>query len=136
MINIIGKSLHINWDDLKCKDGSPYPIEFIKDGRVIELVVMFERIRHYFGSKPININSAFRTISYNKSVGGATNSQHIHGKALDLQPPSGVSVKSFYLELFNNASWLGIRGLGKYKTFCHVDIRDTNKLITWDLFNK
>lgn len=132
---IIGKSLHINWNDLRCKDGTPYPIEFIKDGRVIELVVMFERIRQHFGSKPIIINSAYRTPAYNKKVGGAPGSQHLLGKALDIQPPKGVRVKDFYLELFNNADWMGIKGLGRYATFCHVDIRDTGKIVTWDLSN-
>lgn len=130
---IIGKSLHINWTELACKDGTPYPAKFVSDGRVIELIVMFERIRQHFGSKPLVINSAYRTKAYNKSIGGAPDSQHLHGKALDLQPPKRVSVTTFYEELKQNASWMGIRGLGKYKTFCHVDIRDTNELVIWDL---
>jgi len=141
MIPIIGKSLHINWDELACKDGAnhtvgtPYPIGFINDGRVIELVVMFERIRQHFGSRPITINSAYRTKAYNKKIGGAPNSQHLHGKALDLQPPSGMDVTAFFNELKLNSHWMGFRGLGKYKTFVHCDIRDSKELIIWDLSN-
>lgn len=127
----IGKSLHINWEDLNCKDGTPYPSAFVRDGRIIELVVMFERIRQHFGSKPIIITSAYRTKRYNKSVGGSPKSQHLEGKALDIKPPSGVSIITFFEELKSNTKWMGIRGLGKYKTFCHVDIRDTNELVTW-----
>ena len=136
MSNLIGKSLHITWEELACKDGTPYPSKYVADGRVIELIVMFERIRKHFGDYSIIINSAYRTIAYNKKVGGTLASQHLFGKALDLQPPKDISVRTFYLELFQNANWMGIRGLGRYKTFCHVDIRDTTELITWDLSNK
>lgn len=130
-MSIIGKSLHVNWNELACKDGTPYPSVFVADGRIIELVVMFERIRQHFGSRSITINSAYRTAAYNKKVGGSFNSQHILGKALDLQPPNGLLVSQFYEELRTNAEWMGIRGLGKYSTFVHVDIRDSIELITW-----
>lgn len=135
MINV-GKSLHISWKELACKDGSPYPSNFVCDGRLIELVVMFERIRKHFGDRPIIINSAYRTVAYNKKVGGSPKSQHIEGKALDIQPPKGSDINSFYSELESNAKWMGIRGLGKYKTFVHVDIRESNELVKWDKSNE
>lgn len=131
----IGKSLHVSWQELACKDGTSYPAKYVADGRVIELIVMFERIRQHFGSKSLTINSAFRTIPYNQSVGGSPNSQHLIGKALDITPPRGLSIITFHDELFNNASWIGIRGLGKYKTFVHCDIRDSLTLVTWDMSN-
>lgn len=132
MPTLIGKSLHVTWEELACKDAAKtaYPIRFITDGRVIELIVMFERIRAIW-NRPITINSAFRTIKYNKSVGGSPNSQHLVGKALDLQPPDGVSVIEFYNTVKLNADELGVRGLGKYPTFIHCDIRDSIELITW-----
>lgn len=131
----IGKSLSISWSELACKDDvkTPYPASFICDGRVIELIVMFERIRLYFGGKPIIINSAYRTVSHNKKVGGSPKSMHLEGRALDIQPPEGTTVTAFYNELRHNADWIGIRGLGKYKTFVHVDIRNVKELVTWDL---
>jgi uncharacterized protein YcbK (DUF882 family) len=129
----IGKSLTVSWKELGCREGTPYPVSFIRDGRVIELVVMFEKIRQHFGSKPIIINSAYRTKAYNKSVGGSPNSQHMFGRALDIQPPKGVNINTFHAELLLNAKWMGIRGLGKYKTFCHVDLRDVKELVTWDM---
>lgn len=127
---IIGKSLHITWDELACKDGTLYPSLFVLDGRMTELVVMFERIRAIWDS-PIIINSAYRTESYNKFVGGAVNSQHLLGKALDLQPPADITVVDFYNTLKSQYKKLGIKGLGRYKTFCHVDIRDSIELVTW-----
>jgi len=130
---LIGPSLHITWEELACKDGTSYPSKYVCDGRLIELITVFERIRQHFGGRPIRINSAFRTLSYNKEVEGSPNSQHLMGRALDLQPPSKLTVDQFYFELKRNADWMGITGLGKYKTFCHIDIRKSDKLITWDL---
>lgn len=126
----IGKSLHVNWSELSCKDGTPYPIEFITNGRVIELIVMFERIRAIW-NKEIKINSAYRTVSYNKRIGGASKSQHLLGKALDLQPPNGITVEIFHATIKHFADQFGIKGLGLYKTFVHCDIRDSKELIEW-----
>ncbi len=126
----VGKSLNIHWEELACKDGTPYPVNFITDGRVIELVVMFERIRDIW-DLPIGILSAYRTEKHNKSVGGAKNSMHLEGKALDLKPPKGVSIGSFYSVIRAKADVFGVRGLGRYNTFVHVDIRPTDRLVTW-----
>lgn len=126
---LIGKSLHITWEELACKDEfhTPYPFH---DGREIELVVMFERIRAIW-NKPLIINSAYRTEVYNVSVGGSPHSQHKLGKALDLQPPEGITIERFHKTLKEMHQVFGIRGLGKYATFCHCDIRDGDKLIEW-----
>lgn len=127
---LIGKSLHLHWEELSCHDGTPYPFIFIQDGRIIELVVMFERIRDIW-ELPIEILSAYRTEKHNKAVGGAKNSMHLEGKALDLRPPKGVSVGSFYSVIRAKADDLGVRGLGRYSTFVHVDIRPSKTLIIW-----
>ena len=132
MINSIGKSLHITWDELACKDKihTPYPIEFIKDGRVIELVVMFERIRALY-NKPLVIHSAYRTLAHNTSIGGSLNSPHIQGKALDIEPPIGIDVDTFHSDVKLRYKDFGIRGLGKYNSFIHCDIRDSDTLVEW-----
>ena len=127
---LIGKSLHLHWEELACKDGTPYPSKFITDGRVIELVVMFERIRDIW-QLPLTILSAYRTVSHNKKVSGAKNSMHLQGKALDLMPPGGVSITEFYKILYAQTKELGIRGIGKYSTFVHVDTRESKELVTW-----
>jgi uncharacterized protein YcbK (DUF882 family) len=71
-----------------------------------------------FLRKPIKINSGWRSPEYNRSVGGAGNSQHLYGKAADIVVV-GMSPIDVYNFLHN---WTG--GLGKYTTFTHVDIRD------------
>jgi len=116
---------------LACKDGTPYPDEFKLDGRVFQLAAVFEDIRRVCGNKPIRINSAYRSPAHNKKIGGARNSQHLHGRALDLVPPKGMSVDKFYEIIRLNADDFGIRGLGKYKTFVHIDIRPADKLVVW-----
>lgn len=130
---LIGKSLHLTWEELSCNDEyrTPYPLEFIKDGRLIELIVMFERIRFVI-NEPLIINSAYRTIKYNKSVGGSPKSQHLEGKALDIQTPKNMTTNLFFDLLKTRHKEFGIRGLGLYKTFVHCDIRDSDTLIEWN----
>lgn len=128
-----GPSLHLTWDELACKDGTPYPDEFIRDGRVRILARAFELIRQKCGNKPIKINSAYRTGSWNRKIGGARDSLHLYGCALDLVPPKGMSVDQFYDLIHAFHQELDVYGLGKYPTFVHIDIRRTyqNKLVTW-----
>lgn len=86
------------------------------------------------GNQPIVINSAYRSPEWNKKIGGARNSQHVLGQALDIQPPKGMTVTHFYKLIHMNRFQLGINGLGKYPTFVHCDIRETSndKLIAWN----
>ncbi len=125
-----GPSVHLTWKELGCKDGTPYPKKFILDGRVFKLAAVFEDIRGIW-NKPITIHSAYRTPEYNKKIGGARNSQHVQGRALDLAPPKGIKLDDFYNKIKSNASEFGIHGLGKYTTFVHVDIRPVDRLVVW-----
>ena len=84
-----------------------------------ELVEVLQKIRTHF-CKPVIINSGYRTAKHNKSVGGATYSQHLYGMAADIQV-TGVSPKvvAAYAEtLLPNTG-----GIGIYSTFTHVDVR-------------
>jgi hypothetical protein len=129
-----GPSVHLTWQELACKDGTPYPKEFIKDGRVFKLAMMFEQIRRMCGNFPLHINSAYRTPKWNRKVGGARNSQHLQGLALDIEPPENLTVAEFYDLIHSNYLELGVTGLGYYKTFVHCDCRTTpnNRLVVWN----
>lgn len=100
--------------EFACKDGSD--VVFISP----ELVEILQKIRNYFG-KAVNINSAYRTPTYNKKVGGATYSQHCYGTAADIRitgiPPKGIA---------NYAETLmpDYGGIGIYKNFVHIDVRE------------
>jgi len=50
---------------------------------ILEVIVIMEKIREFLGGKPINVHCFLRTTDYNKLVGGAPNSMHIYGKAVD-----------------------------------------------------
>lgn len=123
-------SKHLTWVDLECKDGTSYPAEW-RLTRLPALTDAFERVRAMY-NKPIKVVSAYRTESHNRSIGGARHSQHVQGRALDLKPPSGVSVAKFYSDIKRNAWAFGIRGIGLYKTFVHIDVRPNDtRLAVW-----
>ncbi|MFE4455234.1 D-Ala-D-Ala carboxypeptidase family metallohydrolase [Streptomyces sp. NPDC056796] len=43
-----------------------------------------EALRHALGDQPLRVTSGFRSTSCNSAVGGATNSRHLYGDAVDL----------------------------------------------------
>lgn len=100
--------------EFACKDGSD-PV-FISP----KLAELLQTIRNHYG-KAVNINSGYRTASYNKKVGGATYSQHLYGTAADIRI-TGVRPKDLaaYIEtLMPNTG-----GIGIYSNFVHVDVRE------------
>lgn len=125
-----GPSKNLSWKELACKDGHGYPQAFVEDGRIYRLAQVFENIRKLAGNVPIKVHSAYRTVEYNKKIGGVANSQHIQGLALDLEHTK-MANDNFFRLLYNNWEALGIRGIGHYKTFVHIDIRDSERLVPW-----
>lgn len=99
--------------EFACSDGAD--VIFISH----DLVEILQKIRDHFG-KPVNINSAYRTPSKNKQVGGATYSQHLYGTAADISI-AGVSPKA--VAEFAETLLPKTGGIGIYKTFTHVDVR-------------
>ncbi len=101
--------------EFACTDGTD-PI-FIDS----ELVEVLQKIRDHFG-KSVKINSAYRTPSKNKAVGGTAYSQHLYGRAADiqvsLQTPKKVAA---YAEKLMPKKG----GIGIYKNFVHIDVRAT-----------
>lgn len=100
--------------EFACKDGSD-PV-FVST----ELVYLLQAIRSYFG-KAVTITSAYRTPTHNKNEGGATQSQHLYGTAADIKV-SGVTPKKVYE--YANKLMPNRGGIGLYKTFVHVDVRE------------
>lgn len=84
----------------------------------LDVMLLAQRIRYAYGSA-IGINSSYRSPEYNKSIGGAKDSQHIHGNALDTYP-ANRNMKA-YMKVIEDMDIPG--GFGKYNTFCHVDVR-------------
>ena len=99
--------------EFRCRDGS-------------DVVMMLQAIREHFG-KPITITSGYRTAAHNAAVGGAKSSQHLLGRAADIQV-AGVSVED--VAAYAESLLPGWGGVGRYpvkagrtKGWVHVDTR-------------
>ena len=106
--------------EFRCRDGS--------DAIMIDqpLVVLLQCIREHFG-KPITITSGYRTAAHNKSVGGAKSSQHLLGRAADIQvADTTVEAVAAYAESLM-PDWGGVGRYpvkaGRAKGWVHVDTR-------------
>ena len=99
--------------EFACKDGSD---KVLID---TELVEILQKIRNYFG-KPIIITSAYRNDTYNRKIGGVSNSQHVKGTAADIcistVEPAEIAKYAEYI-------MPGKGGIGLYSNFVHVDVR-------------
>lgn len=130
------------------------PIRKEWDTKAARLASLFEEIRGFCFNLPIQVTSAYRTAAHNRKVGGSRNSYHVQGMALDLKPTQmdfQAFVDRVFLyahqsrgrvslqqELVNGvwrpvtpASPLRVGGLGIYKTWVHVDLREVLQMVVW-----
>ena len=112
---------NFNLSEFKCHDGTDVPEQLLQN--VMELAKNLQVLRNHFG-KPIHINSAYRTVDYNKKIGGATKSQHLIGKAADIRI-NGIAPKEVAdaIEQLISEGKMKQGGLGRYNSFTHYDIR-------------
>lgn len=89
---------------------------------LLAVVKVADEARHRLG-KPLRINSAYRSPAYNRAISGAKFSQHTQGGALDLSG-SPTTVHKILTQLRKEGFFKG--GIGKYRTFTHVDVRGKN----------
>lgn len=85
-----------------------------------KLVEYLEMICNEFEAD-VTINSAYRCTKHNKKIGGASKSKHLYGQAADIKV-KGVAP----LKVAQYAESIGIKGIGQYSNFVHIDTR-TNK---------
>jgi len=89
---------------------------------LLAVVKIADEARHRLG-KPLKINSGFRSVAYNRAIRGAANSLHTKAAALDLSG-SPATLHRILTEMRREGLFRG--GLGRYKTFVHVDVRGKN----------
>ena len=85
-----------------------------------QVVANLEGVSQQVGYQLV-ITSGYRSPAYNESVGGARNSQHVQGNAVDVVQ-TGLTIqqrKDFIQAAIDN----GFTGIGVYNTFTHLDIR-------------
>lgn len=107
--------------EFACKDGS--------DPVIINVIIplICQAVRNWFG-KAYTPNSAYRTLTHNSAEGGAKNSYHVYGKAVDIPTPAGSTPKQLYDfldKLCGDSCEIGIYSWG-----VHVGITDTKKRFT------
>lgn len=106
--------------EFRCKDGSD---EILVDEA---LVLLLQCIREHFG-KAVTITSGYRTPAHNAKVGGSKSSQHLLGRAADIQVAStSVEDVAAYAEsLLHNWDGVGRYPVkaGRAKGWVHVDTR-------------
>lgn len=101
--------------EFACNDGSD---KILIDTTLTSILQM---VRNYFG-KPVRITSAYRTDSWNKSVGGVGGSQHCLGRAADIVV-EGQNPLDVYQYLDSMLKTWGGLILYPNKGFVHVDTR-------------
>ena len=97
-----------------------------------ELAAFLERARVAFGNKPVIITSGYRPPAVNRSVGGASGSEHLFNA-----PGVGAvdwyiqSVDIYKLQDWCVREWPYSTGLGAPKGFIHTGIRAGRPRLTW-----
>lgn len=127
-------SENFSWREFTCRDGTPVP-GIYRDNVVRLAENVLQPLRDYLGVS-IRVVSGYRTPAYNKRCGGVKNSQHLKALAADIQV-AGIGpkklnaiVKKFMDDRLKETGRGG--GVGWYKTFTHVDIRDAKRVMFWD----
>ncbi|MFD0071032.1 D-Ala-D-Ala carboxypeptidase family metallohydrolase [Streptomyces sp. NPDC127166] len=118
-----GSTAHFDFSEFESKDGSGFSGGKVSATTVKENVrrnmYKLEALRKKCGDLAVTVNSGFRSISHNASVGGAANSMHLYGIAADVAI-SGLSTKTVY----QKAETCGYSGLETYTvSWQHVDSR-------------
>jgi GH24 family phage-related lysozyme (muramidase) len=98
-----------------------------------ELAAFMERVRIAFGSKPVIITSGYRPPAVNRSVGGASASEHLYDAP-------GVGAVDFYVkdasitavQAWCDREWPYSLGYGAPKGFVHLGIRRGRPRVRWD----
>lgn len=124
-------STHFSFYEVRCKCGCGYANV---DERLLETA---EDIRALWG-RPVIVHSLCRCPAWNYAIGGALNSRHIHGQAIDFHVQGLTPVETYASIL---AAWkrgyIGhLGGLFRYGWGVHVDVRPlVNGELTTQIFD-
>ncbi len=105
---------YFNRSEFTCKCGCGFNTV---DTKLLEVITS---VRKHFG-QPVTITSGCRCLVYNRAVGGTKTSQHLLGRAADIQVRhiAPNAVQEFLADTPG--------GLGRYATFTHIDSRSTKE---------
>jgi len=120
--------------EFACNDGTQVPESLIPNVKELakNLQVLRDEIEEMFkGSEKlpiITVNSGYRSLSWNKKVGGAKNSMHLKAMASDLVCKSLTpkQLKAVIEKLIKEGKMKN-GGIGLYPSFVHYDIGATRR---------
>jgi lysozyme family protein len=127
---------HFNWQEFLVK-GAKHAVNGLntdppreKWDNVVPLARVLEEFRKRIGAK-VRLTNVYRSPDYNRSVGGAKNSQHVQFCAADVQVPDrgGPQLWADTLRAMRQEGFFS-GGIGIYNSFVHVDTRGSNA--DWD----
>lgn len=88
---------------------------------MIEPLKIADELRHRLGVR-VTVLSGYRSMDYNSAIGGASRSQHMRNRALDLKFKCS-SDEAFALAEQMREEGLFTGGIGWYPSFIHIDTR-------------
>lgn len=108
------------WEEARCNHCGGLPEN---EQAVVNAARMMERVREILGGQPIRVNSWYRCAAHNKRIGGASDSQHLRGRAVDFTCKH-LTPRQVQARLRRHwGEGKVVRGLGCYAGFSHVDNR-------------
>ncbi len=99
----------------------------------LKLAQFLEKVRAQFGGRPVVITSGYRPPAVNRSVGGASSSEHLYSEI-------GVGAVDFVIDgadmmavqRWCDQNWPHSLGYGAPKGFVHLGIRKGGPSVRWD----
>lgn len=106
------------WYELT-KNGQRIPINATVTQRIVKIVRHMDELREFLDDRPITITSGYRPPLVNRRIGGASNSRHMYGDAVDFR------VKGLHpVDVFKRLKPICKRGgLAVGNGFVHRDLR-------------
>ena len=126
--------MEINWKDPSAKVSQFFTVAEVTQGddrripqdadikaNILALAKELDKVREAWGSA-IGVTSWYRPPTVNREVGGASQSQHLTGSAVDIYP---YNAKDLAFEQFLDSKWGGALGYGQTsgRGFTHLDLR-------------
>ena len=102
--------------EFACHDGSD--VIYIDT----ELITLLQRIRNWAGA-PIKVTSGYRTVAWNRKIGGSSTSYHTKGRAADIVV-EGKSINK--VAAFAEAIGAGGVERNEDTNYVHIDTRDVH----------
>ena len=110
---------HFTVDELKCKGTDECHMDE-------QFMIQLESLRHEF-NEPMVISSGYRVLSYNHVLGGAKNSPHRYGKAVDVVVSGKKAYRLIKLAIEYGFTGIGVSQRGPHeKRFIHIDTMENS----------